>query len=197
MYSQNNEEEIIAELLKQLKPRHKFLVDIGAGDGYTLSNTRALLDSGWHGLLIDGNGRGNKDVVEAWITADNILDLLACCPLDFDLLSIDIDGNDYWILDRILTNYRPRIVVCEINGCLDGLKVMPYNKDHRWNGDDYYGFSYEAGCFLATKHGYHVCGQTDALNLYLATEQVDLNLPPFRRTQYHRPSNRTDWTFPQ
>jgi hypothetical protein len=78
------------------------------------------------------------------VTPDNILDLLFKnkAPLDF-YLSIDIDGYDYYVLEKILTVYKPQLIISEINE-----KIPPpikftvnYNEDYFWDSSHYYGYS--------------------------------------------------------
>lgn len=199
-YSQAGEEHMIMGILLNIGLTNKFLVDIGAWDGTYLSNTKFLIeDHGFKGLLLDGDNHGNPEVKEIWVTKDNILDFLdnCHCPREFDLLSYDTDGNDYWILDVLLSYYQPRLIVCEFNGTIENgvSKTIEYNENHVWNNDDYYGFSFEAGKKLAEKHGYKVVFQNDALNMYLVKKELwegepDVTYVP---NQYHPHNSTGKW----
>ncbi len=178
IHSQTGEEGFIKHILDNIGYGDKrFLVDIGAWDGAHLSNTKWFLDEhGFKGLLIDGDNRGNAKVKEEWITAENVCDVLKKhkCPKDFTFMSFDIDGNDFFVIKEILSKYRPRLIVCEVNGTIPfGIsKTIRYNENHVWNSDDYYGFSFSAGLTLAELTGYRVIFQNDALNLYLVRKDL-------------------------
>lgn len=199
-YSQTNEESYLMDIFNVIGFTNKFLVDIGAGDGVWLSNSKRFLEEfGFTGTLIDGDNRGNENVKQEWITKDNICDILNKydCPKEFDLLSYDTDGNDYYILDGLLKEFSPRLVICEFNGTIpNGVsKTIEYNPNHTWGNDDYYGFSFEAGKKLAEKHGYKVVFQNDALNMYLVknelwTNEVNVTYIP---NQYHKHNSTGKW----
>lgn len=171
-YSQYGEAPIIAATLEAIGITKGHLVDVGAGDGYYLSNSRNLLENGWTGDLYDGDPKGAKDVEKVWI------DLGFCFRLSgdqLDFLSIDLDGNDYHILRMLLENgtehalWRPSLIVCEINPIFqrDEAKVMPYNEAHVWNNDTYYGASLAAFEKLGAEFGYTPMYLHHSLNLFL------------------------------
>jgi hypothetical protein len=194
-FSQTGEEGYIEFILDNIGHGKKNLVDIGAGDGKYLSNTKYFIDRhGYKGILLDGDSRGNKNVKEVWITKDNVSDILMKykCPKEFTLLSIDLDGNDYDIIESVCSDFKPRLIVCEINGTIPkGIsKKIAYNEKHVWNNNDYYGFSYSAALILARKLGYVAVFQNDALNMYLVRQDLlpadigDIDLA-FNHSQYH------------
>ncbi len=132
VYSQNGEDGVIAEILGLLPVRNVWCVEFGAWDGRYLSNTRYLIEhSGYSGVLIEGDpkrykhlqaehaGTAHVTTINAYVgfTADKSLDVLLAetkVPVDFDFLSIDIDGNDYhtW---AATARYRPKVVCIEFN----------------------------------------------------------------------------------
>lgn len=173
-YSQYGEEEHILHVFDVLGIEKGHLVDLGAGDGYYLSNSRALLDRGWTGDLYDGDPKGAKDVKRAWIDRDSVgmPGLAILIGKEVDFLSIDIDGNDYWILDRVLEQRNtplPSLIVCEINPIWqrEEAVVMPYNEAHVWNNDTYYGMSLAACERLADEYGYTLMYLHHSLNAFL------------------------------
>lgn len=169
-YSQNGEQADILYYLDTIGLKTGHLVDLGAGDGYTMSNTRALLEMGWTGTLLDGDPRGAKDVVQAWITRENVINLLLenGRPV-VDFLNLDTDGNDYWLLKEILDHCKPSLIVCEINPIFqrDEAKVMPYNPDHAWDGTTYYGMSLAAAEKLGKQYGYTLAYLHAGINAFL------------------------------
>lgn len=202
-YSQTGEEGYIRFILDNIGYDNKYLVDIGAWDGFHLSNTRYFIEEhGFKSLLLDGDNHGNQEVKQEWITAENVCGVLKKyrCPQQFSLLNFDIDGNDYDILYAISQSYRPNLIVCEVNGTIPlGIsKKIKYNPKHIWNNDDYYGFSMSAGLKLAEAMGYRIVFQNDALNLYMVRKdlinntnlEIELN---FQHCQYHRHNPNGLW----
>ncbi len=175
-YSQNFEEAYLQRILRNVGVQHNFVLDIGAGDGYSISNSKFLRDQGFDSLLIDGNNHGNNEVKEEWITRENILEILSKhkCPQWFDLLSFDLDGNDFYILDQILQYYGPSVIIAEINPAFDFAEAatIQYDPQHKWNETDFYGMSLEALRILADKHDYEVVLVTDSLNAYLVQKEL-------------------------
>ena len=191
-YSQYGEESIIKYIIGSIGSTNRYCVEFGAGDGYTMSNTRMLLDNGWTGLMMDGDNQGNDEVKQEHITADNINELFDKynVPGKIDLMSIDLDGNDYWIWDKI--NREARVVVIEMNGCIEpGIsKTIAYNPDHRWQNNDYYGASFDALKKLGNSKGYKLVYQHQALNMFFVQENLvpgyDDSVISYRKCQYHR-----------
>lgn len=202
-FSQFGEESFILHIFDSIGDTNQYFVDLGAGNGYSLSNTRFLKDSlNWSGLMVDLNNGGNEEVLCAFITTENVLDLLSenKVPESFDLLSIDIDGNDWYVLDTVLDHYRPRLIIAEFNGTIPvGVdKVIEYNKEHTWNNDDYYGASFEAFKRLGKKHGYTVVHSFVSTNIYLVSDaellepQKDWGVS-YTPQQYHPKNTSGKW----
>jgi hypothetical protein len=157
VYSQTGEEGVLEAIFSTVGETNRYLVDIGAGDGSTLSNTRLFLDRDWTGTRFDIVPHG--DVHRAMVTAENIGALLAehVAPHAFDLLSLDIDGIDWYVLRALLREgYRPRVFVCEINNSLPAEPplVIAYDPTHVFNDSDYFGASLGAYRRLAEAYGY-------------------------------------------
>jgi len=200
-YSQNGEEKIIIDLLDQDISKGGFVVELGAQDGYHLSNSRYLIEQGWNHILIDADNKGNQEVKEHKITKENINELMAKynCPKEFDFLSIDLDGNDYWILDEILKQYRPKLVVAEYNAsfAVRESKTIKYDPEFIWQGDTYFGFTLEAGKKLAKKNGYKPVMQNSNMNIWLLREDLSEIFEEesfsYEQQDYFKKSERTDW----
>jgi hypothetical protein len=136
-------------------------------------NTAALVRAGWNGMMIEGDpqkfaalSRTYADaptvrLVNAYVSAENIAALFAenGVPRELDLLSIDIDGNDYWVWEA-LAAYRPRAVVIEYNATHPPPErwVMTYNPTHRWGDDTYYGAGLASLAALGERLGYALIG---------------------------------------
>jgi len=153
-HCQNGETDILRYIFNHIGLTNKFLVDIGAWDGYHLSNTRALMDTGWKGLLVDA--KDFPGIYKSFVTVENIIEILKSndVPNKFDLLSLDIDGNDYWILKKILEKYKPRVIVSEFNSehPLEESKAIEYDPNFEFGATDYYGYTFGAGVKLAEGH---------------------------------------------
>lgn len=157
-------------------------VDIGAADGILSNCANLALNFGWRGLFIDGDpervrrGRAfyarHPDTmlyppgfVQAMVTRENVNELLRANDVarEVDLLSIDIDGNDYWIWDAI-DCITPKVVVIETHVEF-GLRkiVVPYDEAYVYPGrhPDYHGASPVAMAKLADRKGYRLVGSND------------------------------------
>ncbi|MEO6233219.1 MAG: hypothetical protein ABJB11_01805 [Ferruginibacter sp.] len=103
-------------------------------------------------------------IKNSFITKDNICKLFEelQVPGDLDFLSIDIDGNDYWVWNELAT-YKPRVVAVEYNASVGPHIewVMPYNENHVWNGQEvghYFGASLKSFELLGVNLGYSLVG---------------------------------------
>lgn len=181
-YSQNGEEYILKYILDHIGVTNKFFVDLGAWDGTHLSNTKIFRESGWNGLLVDG--KDFPGVYKSFITKENIIETLEIhkVPLDFDLLSIDIDGNDYWILKELLSKYKPRLIISEYNSehPPEESKTIEYDPEFQFWPCDYYGYTFGAGLKLSREFGYTVVYQNSNTNLYYLRNDLVTEEPEFR-----------------
>jgi hypothetical protein len=177
VFSQFDEDGIIQYLINKLPIENKTFIEFGV-ENYEESNTRfLLLNDHWQGMVLDARGADiryiQKDRIYwqydlqakcAWITRENINTLLRDAGFgeDVGLLSIDIDGNDYWIWEAI-QSIRPRIVIIEYNS-LFGLQpiAVPYKENFDRTAAHYsnlyYGSSLGALQHLAQKKGYLLLG---------------------------------------
>ncbi len=178
VYSQNGEDGIIEEIFHRIGTKDRFFVEFGIDYGQE-NNTRLLLETqGWKGVWLEGcaqNAERARDFFKSlpvnirneFITKDNILNIFsdAKIPKAFDLLSIDIDGNDYWIFKSLLEGeFRPRVVAIEFNAKMTPPKrwVMPYDEHYISRQDDLYGASLESLNDLALEFGYSLVGCNSA-----------------------------------
>jgi hypothetical protein len=178
VFSQWGEDGIIQYLSKTIELRHKTFIEFGV-ESFMEANCRFLLmKDNWSGYVIDGSSSNiaklkssyfywkyHIDAVDAFITKDNIDNLLAKSGFDEDLgiLSIDIDGNDYFILEAI-NAVRPRILICEYNAVFGPARKIsvPYEPDfcraRKHYSNLYFGASLSAITFIANKKGYSLVG---------------------------------------
>jgi hypothetical protein len=161
-YSQGGEDGVLLRIFEKIGIRHRYFVEFGAWDGLFLSNTANLrLNHGWSGLLLEGSDRADGKLVQrAHVDAENVEALFRehGVPRDFDLLSIDIDGNDYWVW-KAIEAFKPRVVVVEYNIFFlpKTAKTMAYDVNHAWDCDVfglYHGASLAALGKLGREKGY-------------------------------------------
>jgi hypothetical protein len=186
-FSQNGEDGVLLEILARIGLRHGSFAEIGASSAQ--SNCILLCDVlGWGGLFADASAeehaalerkyRHRPDVrtVHARVTRQNVTALLrdAGVPADVTVLSIDIDGNDYWVWEG-LEGYRPAVVIIEHNASLDPRRclVQPYDPDRRWDGSAFFGASLGALRRLGASRGYRlVAVELTGTNAFLVREDL-------------------------
>ena len=178
VFSQFGEDGIIQDLISKLNLKNKSFVEFGV-ENYEEANTRFLLENNnWKGLIIDSSKKNinfikNQDYywrfdIEVkcnFITKENINNIIkeSNIPYNTGILSVDIDGNDYWIWDAINVIY-PDVVIVEYNARFgpDRSVTIPYDKSFdRTNNKTskiYYGASLMALCKLGRKKGYELVG---------------------------------------
>ncbi len=195
-FSQWGEDGIIQHLIRAVPIANKTFIEFGVED-FRESNCRFLMmNNNWAGHVIDGSEakvRGIKSSYYFWqfelsaraafITQENINDLLQESGLDDDLgiMSIDLDGIDYWVL-KAITKWRPRILVLEYNAVFGAERsiTVPYDaafhRTVKHTSNLYFGASLASLVDLATAKGYALVGTCSAgVNAFFV--RADL-LPP-------------------
>ena len=146
------------------------MIEFGAHDGINMSNSRYLIEThNWQALLIECDSRffkkldslyaENKNVTtqKKMLSPANINQVFhnADVPIDFDFLSIDVDGPDYYLWEA-LTEYTPSIVMVEYNSIIspDQAYIAPEHKVLDWSGTSKEGASLLSFCKLGKKKGY-------------------------------------------
>lgn len=207
VFSQNGEDGIISEIFSRIGVTNKFFVEFGVGNGLE-NNTAFLLLKGYSGCWIEGNDKQVKainrkfsslikakklSVRQAIITAENIESLFreASVPEEFDFLSIDIDGNDYWVW-KAIENYRPRVVAVEYNALYPPEVdcVIRYSPQFTWTGTSYFGASLKALEILGCKKGYSLVGcDFRGINAFFVRQDLvaDKFLDPFTAENHYEP----------
>lgn len=172
-YSQSGESPMLWNIFEKIGTRSKFAVEFGASDGYWLSNIRMFLENGWNGLQMEGIAEPQNNVKNEFITKENINSLFEKyeVPKNLDLLSIDIDGNDYWIWEII--NYNPAVVIIEYNCNFhkDVSVALEHDVNHRFDGSHAYAASFRAYDNLARQKGYYFYAETAYTNLIFVREE--------------------------
>ncbi len=145
IFSQNGEDGILDYLLYQLKIEKPKFIEIGVGD-YTESNTRFIFDRcSPKGAIIDcidnfeervkkkiNLWRGELKIINNFVNSENINEIMkdTDCTTDLDIFSLDIDGIDYWILEKLPKDFS-KIAVIEFNPIFgSSLKVSVPNKNN-------------------------------------------------------------------
>jgi hypothetical protein len=213
VFSQNGEDGVICELLRRTGIGTEHFVEFGAEAGAEGNCVFLAEVLAWHGLFIEASdqyealerrwaGRPRVGVARALVTPENVEAIFRehGVPEAPDLVSIDIDGNDYWVWEAMSS--RPRIVVVEYNGNLDTgpevRLVQPYSEDS-WDKTDFFGASLGALESLGRRKGYRLV-HTDlaGVNAFFVREELAGELPsgdlvPRRAANYrlggrgHRP----------
>lgn len=184
VFSQGGDDGIIQYLINKIHIPDKTFIEFGV-ENYIESNTRFLLKKdNWSGLIIDGSSRATDfikaddiyyqhelKVVTSFITAENINELIFSQDItgEIGLLSVDIDGVDYWVW-KAITVVQPVIVVVEYNSVLGVEKAVtvPYKPDfvrsREHHSNLYFGASIKALCALAEEKGYAFVGSNSMGN---------------------------------
>lgn len=180
-YSQNGESLVLDELFQKIGTINQYGVEFGASDGYWLSNLRFFLESrNWSGLQMEGVKDPVNGVKSEFITAENINLLLDKynVPDKFDLLSIDIDGNDYWVWRAIAR--QPSIVIIEYNSNfnIDEDAILEYHPNNVFDGSYAYSASALSLCKLAALKDYYLYEEIGFCNLIFVRNDKLSFVPP-------------------
>lgn len=193
VYSQWGEDGIIQFILNRVPISQRTFIEFGV-ETYRESNTRFLLiNNNWSGLIIDGS-QTNINYIKsdsiywkynlkadcAFIDAENINDLISRNGLsgEIGILSIDIDGNDYWVW-KAITVINPSIVICEYNSLWGFSEAVstPYDanfsRTEKHFSNLYYGASIKALNDLAISKGYSlVAGNSAGNNIFFVRNDL-------------------------
>lgn len=210
VFSQCGQDGILAEIFRRLGVGRGLFVEfgVGAGDGFE-TNTVNLLLQGWRGVWMEASPEGCStirrnfaDVLregrlrldQTFVTVDSIAASFesAKVPREFDLLSIDIDGNDPWIW-KTLGAFKPKCVSIEYNAYFPAAQewIMPYRADHAWEASIEYGASAKAMERIGLELGYRlVACDLAGCDCFFVREDLcgDLFAAPFTAEQWHHPA---------
>lgn len=173
--SQNGEDGVIAHILRHV-PHNRTCFEIGGGlvNGTPESNTYNLLVNGWQGVIVD-----EKEIVHPWFQQERVtVGTVNALPLNFrdrrlGVLSIDVDGIDYWLW-KAIDIVQPTVVVIEYNASRprDSRQVVPYDPAFSWDGSDYFGASAGAMIELGKSKGYTLVAAVACLNLFFVRTEL-------------------------
>lgn len=168
-FSQFDEDGITLEILRRVGLNTGTFAELGVGNG-SENNTLILLAKGFRGFWIGGEdlffnrspAQSRFSFLKRWIDKDNVVGYLqeglgSIQSEALDIISLDLDGNDIYVAEKILENgIKPKLFIVEYNA-----KFPPpirwkidYDEAHHWNGDDYFGASLSSFDDLFIKHGY-------------------------------------------
>lgn len=199
VFSQWGEDGILQWIVDHIEIRNKTFIEFGVED-FRESNCRYLMTSrGWSGFVIDGSARNVDEIRRAYwcwrydlvaraafVTRENVDQLLSESGFDADLgiLSVDIDGMDYHVLERI-ERFRPRVIVAEYNSLFGDTRpiTVPYDPSFTRGRAHYthlyFGASLAALTHLASAKGYALIGtNSNGVNAFFIRR--DLMRAPFR-----------------
>jgi hypothetical protein len=207
VFSQFGEDGIINEIFRRIGVTNKFFIEFGVENGLECNTVNLLLNQ-WQGLWIDGSEKFCKAIghsfekeiaakrlaiLNKFITRDNIESIFAEAnvPAEPDLLSIDIDFNDYYIWEAV-KKYRPRAVILEYNAVIrpDVAWTVEYNEKATATGTSYFGASLKAFELLGKEKGYYLVGCTfSGVNAFFVREDCvgDLFEAPFTAANHYEP----------
>lgn len=195
VYSQNGEDGIVQHIFDVVGKTNKIAVEIGVSVTGTdplgnyistkLENNTTLLSKDnwklyWFDMIDPYIIPKNCTFINKCLTKDNIVECFEenGIPKEFDLLSIDIDSNDYYLRDA-LSGYSPRVVISEYNGCFDGTVeyIMPYDEDYVWPGEPErnYGVSLKSLTKQADDLGYDlVYCESRGVNAFFVRKDINV-----------------------
>lgn len=210
VYSQVDEDGIIQELFRRV-PNQKLdrtLIEIGCGDGLE-NNTHYLMLQGYRGFWVDGSDRniaylnaelGLTDsassrlkVAQRFIDSENISATIAqACSFigsrEPDLFSLDIDGNELYVLKKTLTVCQPKFLCIEYNAKFPPplAVTIEYEARHQWTGNDYQGASLQMLCDSLDDYTLVACNISGS-NAFLARNDLRHHFTPYPIERLYQP----------
>lgn len=207
VYSQHDEDGIIQEIFRRIGTSARTFVEFGVETGVEC-NTVKLLIEGWRGLWIEANAqacnaiKANFDaflkekrlaLTQSLVTAENINGLIEKAGFkgEIDVLSIDIDFNDYWVW-KAIEIVNPRVVAIEYNA---GLRppmslTVPYQPNRAGDGTNFFGASLEALVRLGRQKNYRIVGcNISGSNAFFVREDLcaDHFIEPATAEEHYEP----------
>jgi hypothetical protein len=193
VFSQNGEDGVLAEILRRIGVGARTFVEFGVQDGSEGTTVFLAQVMGWSGVYLEAEPAAYAALERRFAASPRVRTLHAAVEPDNvealfeqagvqeepDVVSIDVDGNDYWIW-RALERFRPRVLVIEYNGDLDpaSSQLMPYMPGFRWDHSSGYGASLGALEALGTEKGYTlVHTELAGVNAFFVRSELAGDLP--------------------
>jgi hypothetical protein len=200
-FSQFDEDGILLYLFSLLGVAHKASVEICAGVGYECNTANLIINHAWDGLLVDGDTENVRiarafyarypdtfwrmpTILHTWVDAETINDRISENGFsgEIDLLSLDMDGVDFWIW-KAITCVAPRVVVLEFNDCIpaDVSVTVSYDRCFVCSEEKpgYLNASLAAWVKLGREKGYRLVGiNRNALNAFFVRDDLRPDLLP-------------------
>jgi hypothetical protein len=190
-FSQTDEDGITIEIVMRLGLVEGIYAEFGVGDGVE-NNTLILASMGWKGFWVGGDDlafipKPSKRFcfLKSWVTLDNIVELAKdglarLHENNIDLLCVDLDGNDIYLVEKLLANgLKPKVFVVEYNAQFPPPSrfKIEYDPTHVWNGDNYFGAALQNFVDLFQSYGFTlICcnSHTGANAFFIKDEYLDL-----------------------
>ena len=187
VFSQSDEDGLTLEIISRLDLSAGTFMEFGVGNGLQ-NNTLVLLAMGWEGawfgnedLVIDVKRGSRLSYTKTWITAENVLataqaELPRFGNGNVDLISLDLDGNDLYIVKKLLrSKLRPKVFIVEYNQKFPPpLRFcIPYDPNFSWTGDDFFGASLCSmnDAFVAEGYRAVCCNAWTGVNAFFIEEK--------------------------
>jgi hypothetical protein len=211
IFSQFGEDGIIQHLTKIVEIKNRTFIEFGVEDFFESNCRFLLMKDNWKGFVVDGSSNNinrlknsyffwmyHIDAINAFITKDNINEILVRSGFEEDvgILSVDIDGNDFYVLEAISV-IKPRILICEYNAVFGAKRKISVPYDEHFDCMDkhysnlYFGASLPAITCLANKRGYTLVG-TDRMcgnSFFVRNDLMNDQLESLNAEQAYFPSN--------
>ena len=207
--SQNGEDGILRYIFNEIGFESRWFVEFGFGAAQC-NALRLMLKEGFHGLLMDGSGENVRcfqhaarrlgidrvTAVHTFITRENLQQLVQDngVPRDIDLLSLDVDGNDYWFWEE-LECISPRVVCIEYNAGIgpELALTVPYDESFERYSKHASGFFYGASLAaleaLGRRKGYYLIGcDSTGTNAFFLRDDIEIDgVPALTASEAFRP----------
>lgn len=211
IFSQWGEDGIIQHLTRIIEIKNRTFIEFGVEDFFESNCRFLLMKDNWSGFVIDGSSKNIEKLkksyfywkyhlvaIDAFVTKENINELLSKSGFNEDLgiLSIDLDGNDYFILETI-NFFKPYIFVCEYNSVFGATRKIsvPYEpnfiRTNKHYSNLYRGASLSAITYIANRKGYSLVGTNSASNnaFYVRNDLLNTNIEVLSVEQAYQPSH--------
>jgi hypothetical protein len=180
---------MIFDLINKIKNPSKYIVDIGSSYGAECDPLyQFITGKDYNGLCIEGNKakvsqlklKTSLDIYGDYINPENILDVFNKfnVPISPDIIKIDIDGYDLEVIRKILTVYKPKIIIAEINEKIPPpiLFEVKYKSNYNWDESHFFGFSISSGERVMKQNNYKILSIYDVNNIICVDDELSTTL---------------------